>query len=304
MIKKINIALALVFVVLFAFKFLLDAATAAKARKRRAAVTAAVASSASDLAPHIYFSAWPPHFSPNAVTRHNGFCLDIIREVFPNAVFDDSKDTTKLETVLELLRTDPDAVIAEYGDLPELEGFPTASEQMAWMALCVYLPRTNPWQYAGPESLDQLRLGWTADYNDSPVLRAFAEKWKDTPGKAVVYNPPRHVGDFYWERITGGEIDGFVSTVGEAEISRLDNDSKSFVRYRRSKPIDVVTLRFRASSVDLERSQRICDAFDEGVHRLYRDGTIQRLAEYYQRELSDMGLEAVKIPVECYDEDR
>lgn len=305
MIKKINIALAVVFAVLFGLKLLLDFAESAKKGRRRAVAAApTVSHEVSALAPRIYFMRWEPNFAPNLITKHNGFCYDLIQEIFPNAIFDDSKDTTSVKAVKEILESDPNAVIADYGDMEELKGFPTATEQVTWTQICVYTPRTSSWQYSGPESLDQLRLGWTQDLNDSPVLRAFAEKWKDTPGKVVVRELLGDAGAYFWEMIQKGEIDGFVGTDGYTLNSSEQNDAKALVRYRSSPRIDQVPLRFRCSNIDLELSKRICQAFDDGIHRLYHSGFIKRLAEYYRKDMVARGMKDFSIPLDSYSEDQ
>lgn len=304
MIKKINIALAVVFAVLFGLKLLLDFVESAKKDERRTVAAQTFQSEVSTLAPHVYFVRWEPFFAPNLVTKHDGFCLDIIREIFPNAIFDDSKDTTRIAAVRDILKSDPRAVIADFGDMKELEEFPAAEEQMFMVMLCVYTPRTSAWTYTGPESLDQLRLGWTEDFNDSPVLRAFAEKWKDTPGKAVVSEILCDAGDYFWKMIEKGELDGFVSSYGYILNSGEQDDAKAFVRYRSSKPIDRVKIRFRASNVDLEWSKAVCKAFDDGVHRLYHSGFIQRLLDYYRKDMGAKGLKDLVVPIDCYGEDK
>lgn len=304
MIKKINIALAVVFAVLFGFKLLLDFAESAKASRHRRVAAPTVSSEASTLAPHVYFRRWEPLFAPNLITKHNGFCLDLIKEIFPEAILDGTKDTMHVEAVRELLLSDPKAVIADYGDMKELEEFPVAQEQVVCVALCVYTPRTSDWSYKGADSLDQLRLGWTVDFNDSPVLRAFAEKWKDTPGKVVISDTMTDEGTYFWELIEKGELDGFVDSCGYIMNSSEQNDAKTFVRYRSSKPIDMVKIRFRASNLDPEWAKNVCQAFDDGVHRLYHSGFIHRLAEYYRKDMISKGNGDFYIPLDEYGEDR
>ena len=304
MIKKINIALAVVFVVLFGLKLLIDFAESAKAGKRRVAAAPVLSSETSSLAPRIYFMRWEPNFAPNVITKHNGFCLDLIREIFPNAIFDDSKNTTSVEEVRKILQTDPNAVIPDYGDMDELKEFPTAKEQTVWIDLCVYTLRKNTWAYTGPESLDQLRLGWTADLNDSAVLRAFAKKWKDTPGKVFICSEMCDSGSYFLEKIQKGELDGFVGSEGFIQSSSDRNDGKAFVRYRSSKTIDSVPLRFRCSNLDPELSKKLCQAYDDGVHRLYHSGFIHRLAEYYKKDMIAKGKGEFRLPIETYSEDK
>lgn len=304
MIKKINIALAVVFAVLFGLKLLLDFAESAKKGRRSSVAALALPSEVSTLAPRVYFMRWEPFFAPNAVTKHDGFCLDIIREIFPNVIYDSSRDTVRIETVKAILKSDPHAVIADFGDMKELEEFPTAEEQMISMVLCVYTLRTSTWAYTGPESLDQLRLGWTGDFNDSPVLRAFAEKWKDTPGKAVICDAQCDSNDHFGKMIEKGELDGFIGTYGYILNSSEQDDAKAFVRYRSSKPIDRVKLKFRASNIDLEWSKKVCKAFDDGVHRLYHSGFIRRLFEYYRNDLRTRSMKDFVVPIDNYSEER
>ncbi len=276
MIKKINILLIVSVAVLFGLKLLLDAVDG---MKKTSTVSADMANrEVSDLAPTVYFYQWRPYSCVDPITNRNGLFLDIIRAIFPKAKFvcrgDDISD------YVQFLDEDPTAVCVNYGEHPYLSKHPTAKTPIGSHRLLLYLPRTSKWRYAGPESLDKLRIGVEDDDLDSKCIRELRKKWKDDPKhiRVVAGHDSEEQACLLAER---GEIDAFV-TNNEDILQVQHHTARRMVQgFRTSEPIDQVDVLFRVSGKNPELAKRMIDAFDNGMKTIRRTGELKRILEYY-----------------------
>ena len=104
MIKKINIALAIAFVVMFALKGLKNFKEAS-AKRAAPQNRAAERQEASQLAPHICYGYWAGYTLENPISNRNGVLLDIVRAIFPKATFRHIHGEVK--DFAKVLREDP-----------------------------------------------------------------------------------------------------------------------------------------------------------------------------------------------------
>jgi len=283
MIKKINIALAVVFAVLFGFKCLLDMATAAKSRTRPAPSAAQQgAPAASELAPHIYYVYRQGFYAPNRITNRNGTVMDVMKAVFPRAEFRPLRTGLSVAEIEKILADDPQGAIVEVGWRDASGRFPHSKTPVSMSALSLFLRRDCAWTYAGPESLDKLRIGWTGEMNYSPVLRKFAEKWKNTPGKAVVSSSFNYPYLVFEQDLTAAKLDAFVYYSASGYYMQ-----DTVIRYRRSMPFDILPLHLCVSDKDPEYAQRLLAEYEAGMERIGANGELMRIAGYYVDQLPE-----------------
>jgi len=279
MIKKINIALGVVFVVLFGCKFALDTLKAAKAARAHSANVASavqVADGVSTLAPHVYYYYRNPFFSPNRITNRNGIIMDVIRAVFPRAEFRPLMSQKLLEDAEKILETDPQAVIAEIGWHDAQNKFQRSAIPLTFVALSLYLRRDVEWTYQGVKSLDKLRIGWTAESNGSRVLADFAEKWRDTPGKAVYTETCQYPQVAYSKMLADNKLDAFAFF-----HACSDTLQDTTITYRRSQPIDFKPIYLRMSKLDPDYTRQLQADCSAGLKRLMDSGEWERTLTYY-----------------------
>jgi len=273
MIKKINIALVVVFILMMLLKMLSSGRKEAESTLLETPVEIA-SEDVSQLAPRVYFSWWPPFCKIDPISKHNGFILDQMRAIFPNAEFVEVPDTCSLEDVLQQFRQDPRGVVCTMGDSIALNEFSKAPTSFAWFVLRVLTPRSSPWKYTGPDSLKRLRLCGESALMDSHLVQQLI---KDRGIKFVFMKFSEVMPAF--ER---GEIDG-VLEAGSSDWadSAYDMSSFEYEKIRYSPPLEKVQLVFRASNCDTNFAAEVIRDYEAGFKRIKESGIRRRICEYY-----------------------
>ena len=281
MIKKINIALVVAFVVLLVFKGLKNFkdARAKKAEMRQDAVAAQ--QEISQLAPCVYYAYWAGYTLENPISNRNGILLDIVRAIFPNATYRRIKGG--MGEFAKILRDEGHAVVVGFGEHPALKGFPTAKTPLMHCPLVLMTIRTNPWRYRDASSLDGLRIVADESFLDYKVIRDLHER--QGKGATSLRLMPSTVSKVELaEIVRKGEADAFA--MGDLKNAEgADRDGLTSVRilqdFRKSKPIANDGTLFRVSAKDAAFAKRLIEDYEAGMQRIEKNGMRRRIFEYY-----------------------
>ena len=126
MIRKINITLAVAFVILFAFKGLKSLSSSRADARARDDGESSATGNASTLAPRIYYFNWTSFSVRNKLADRNGILLGSMQVIFPKAAFVHLRGG--VQEFAKALRDDPAAVVVGYGRHPALDGVGAVSE--------------------------------------------------------------------------------------------------------------------------------------------------------------------------------
>lgn len=267
MIKKLNIVLIAAIGAILVLKAILGLCERSASSSETYSESAELRNAA--FAPRVHYYTWIPYASVNPLTNRNGYILDVIRAIFPRAVFiNDLRDVTDTQKMFE---KDPDAVVVCYGDHPALAGIPAAPTPIVKTDIILFTDRANPWRYRGPDSLKELKIGLDADYLDSPVIRAHENKeiLPDSFTRAAQFAK------------IGNGIDALVSSCSNDAMIFADTSVGEHVNYRKSDPIDRVDILFRVSAADPERAKAYIEAYENGWKEILKSGELDRIREYY-----------------------
>ncbi len=278
MIKHVCVLLAMALAVLLV-------AGLAKKQKQRARVAAAVATVVEE-APvarvgdqlQIYYPFWPPYSAENPVTNRNGFCLDVIRRIFPKADF--IRCDRELPDLVAILKENPAAALVNFGAHPMLEGFARSQAPIVRYNVVVLSPRARSWRYAGAASLEEICLGYGVDYLEVPLV---AQHWaanRENPARAKCF--PQGSGMAIWmQAAQAGEIDAFIATEATGEWDDDHTNLEVRDQFRISEPIDSVPLYLTLSNLNPEFAEAVLAEFAAGLERLAADGTLDRFHRDY-----------------------
>ena len=278
MIRKLCYILFGILVALCALK----AITVAKGRRAHAP---APATPAAETAPtlagnalHIHYQPWQPYAGHDPISGRDGYCLDVIRRIFPRAVLAYDEHPTDAQLIAHVADS-PDCAIVTLGDHPDVDGFPRSKTPIAHYAITVVSPRKSAWRYAGPESLEGIRLAYSRSYLDAPLVADHWARHKDDPKRALLLPDDSTVADWL-PRALAGECDAIVLTLAAA---RWDADNTNLVLrddFRDAGPIQRVPL-FLTLSPKNPDAPAILEEFEQGMARLEADGTLARLRALY-----------------------
>ena len=283
MIRKINIAMAVAFVVLLAVKGLRNLSASAAAARAAAASSAAAADDGTSLAPHVYYFNWANFSVVNTVANRNGVLLDTIRAIFPKAEFRHLRGD--VPAFAKALRDDPLAVVVGYGHHRDLEGAGVVSElPLAYARLAVMTSRSNPWRYTGPKSLAGLRIVLNDDFLDFPLVkRIFKEqeagRTEGLPKLTVV--PEQRSREALAAIVEAGDADGFLVAFDRASFLPEQMSATIVQRFRRSEGIDRGDVLLHVSSKDPALRDEILKTYERGMRRIEASGERRRIFAYY-----------------------
>ena len=280
MIKKINIALAIAFVAMFAMKGLKNLKEAS-AKRAAAQDRAAVQQEESQLAPHVCYGYWAGYTLENPISNRNGVLLDIVRAIFPKATFRHIHGEVK--DFAKVLREDPHAVVVGFGSHPALKHFQSAPTPLMACPLVVMTLRTNPWYYDGVKSLDGLRILADEAFLDYKVIRELRERAGRNSDRLRIM--PSTVSKVTMaEMVAKGEADAFVmaelANVKGATIDGLAT-ARFIQHFRKSKVIANDGTLLYVSSKDAGFAKDVVKAYEAGMRRIEKNGMRRRISEYY-----------------------
>ena len=281
MIRKINIVMAVAFVLLLAMKALKNLSAGADAA--RAAVSVSETKSGeTDLAPHVYYFNWPNFSVENAVANRNGVLLDTMRAIFPKAEFRHLRGD--VPDFAKALREDPRAVVVGYGRHRDLDGASVVAEYpLAYSMLALMTLRSNPWRYTGPKSLAGLRIVTTDDFLDYPLVQRILKAQDEGKTDGLPSIRVMSAGSFRRDMasaVESGEADAFFATF---DINFMPEKMSTTViqRFRRSAEIDRGDVLLHVSEKDPQFRDAVLDAYEKGMRRIESNGERRRIFDYY-----------------------
>lgn len=278
MIKKLNTVLFVALLLLLGLKMVKDKLAAAPSAPTSVAPSARVRNA--EFAPTVYYMTWAPYAISNPVTKRNGYLLDLVRIVFPNARFVRVYGTVR--DLAAKLREDPSCVLCEHGEHPLLTDSVQAPTPLLSCEISVYTVRSNPWAYEGVSSLEKLCLGVTEDDLDSKVVRAHYEKFKDDPKRIRFFSGAKRDNTDWRDELTSKRIDGYVNTrLLSVKSSLLGALAEQMLWASISAPIDTVDVRLTVSRRDPNYARQLIEAYERGLKEAEASGELRRLRDYY-----------------------
>ena len=280
MIKKLNIALAVLFVAMFALKGL-RSVTGPKARATAAPAAESASGDRSQLAPRVYYQYWAGYTLENPISNRNGVLLDILRAVFPNATFTCLHG--EIAEVAEKLRTDDRAVVVGFGAHEALAEFPCAPTPLMHCPLVLMTLRTNPWYYEDFSSLTNLKIVASDAFLDYLVIRRLKELTDRGEANLIVMTNDETKVEL-GEMVLKGNADALaVADLQNVEGAPKDGlTSVKFIQSFRKSPVIASegTLLY-ATGIDADFSGKVIEDFEKGFRRIAASGELRRICEYY-----------------------
>lgn len=275
MVKKINIALLCVFVLLFGLKALRNF-SADMSKPPALELEAVVETPGSDLEFQFYCEHEPPFVSVDVISRHNGLFLDQIRAIFPKVRFVFCEDTNRVGWCAKSLRLDPRAVTFATLEDPRYSDFSKTESSIGWVEYRFITYRTDPWRFSGPESLKgrkfmmDVSCCWNEDIrklNEEGILETFD-----------LYDPAYDYECYMNE----GRYEGVLGPYARmGNFCMEDSGAVDSENFRTSSEFTACDIRLAVSSLDPEFSKRFLDEFEAGFKRISESGERRRIFEYY-----------------------
>ena len=283
MIRKINITLAVAFVILFAVKGLKSLSSSDAGARTSDGGESAADGGASSLAPHIYYFNWANFSVENKLANRNGILLGTMQVIFPKATFVHLRGDVAV--FAKALREDPSAVVVGFGHHPALDGVGEVSEiPLAYSRLAVMTHRSNPWRYKGPESLAGLRIVSHEDFCDYPLVKRIIKE-QATGGTngipSIKILPNSRSREDLAKIVEAGEADAFFATCDNAALMPEQISSTILQRFRMSDEIDRGDVLLRVSDRDPDFAKAILSEYAEGMRKIDANGVRRRLFDYY-----------------------
>ena len=284
MIKKFNIALAIAFAVLIAFKAV-KTLMPERAKADPAAAQSAASSADESPAINVYYDNWTYYAQEDRISNRNGICLDILRAIFPKVRFC-RVSGEDISVFAEKLREDPSGVLCTFGNHPDLKDFKAAPTPLAQSKIVLYTLRSNPWRYAGPESLEKIKIATVRDFLDFKLLRELYERGGADSQRLKVLPASASAADLE-KTVESGEADAFVATgvkmnnALSADAAQQRSSTSRLTRFRYSGEVAHDNVLLLVSPLDPALSKRIVDAYEAGMKRIEANGQRRRIFEYY-----------------------
>lgn len=283
MIRKINIALAVAFAVLFALKGLKSLSSSRPAARAEAVGETSAAGAASSLAPRVYYFNWNNFAVENKLANRSGVLLDTMRTIFPKASFVHLRGD--VPEFVKALREDPAAVVVGFGLHPAFEGVGVVSEiPSAYSRLALMTRRDNAWRYKGPESLAGLRIVTNDDFLDFPLVQKLmkAHESGKTEGMPTikVVSDSRSREDLA-KIVEKGEADAFFATCDNAALMPEQMSGTILQRFRMSDEIDRGGVLVRVSNLDPGFAKAVIAEYEAGMRKIDANGVRRRIFDYY-----------------------
>ena len=292
MIKKINILLVVAFAAMLALKGVKTLKSNSAAGRQATAADSDGKQAVSQLSPCVCYGYWAGYSVENPISNRNGVLLDIVRAIFPNAVFRNVHGAVK--DFAKILRENPKAVVVGFGEHPDLKGVRRAQTPLMKCPLVLMTQRTNPWRYKGPESLDSLRIIANEAFLDYKVIRELRERFGGDE-KHLRIVPSFCTKVELAEMVEKGEGDAFVMAGRKNAKSEDDVSTDGFTSlhilkaFRQSDVIGNDGTFLYVSGLDDALAGRIIDEYEAGIKRIDANGERRRIFEYYGMEYEPIG---------------
>lgn len=277
MIKKLNICLLAVLLLLFGVKMVKDRVSAPTIPA--AAVVERPVRNA-EFSPTIYYLPWAPYAVVNQLTNRNGYLLDVLRAIFPNArlvrVYGSVRD------IAARLHDDPSGVQCEYGEHMFLTNVVSASTPLMMRDVAVYTGRTDPWVYEDLSSLEKICLGVSEDDLDGKVICEYVRKYWNDPKHVRIFTGNLRDNKEWQAEMRAKRVNGYLDTQTRSVSSfRLGSAADQTLLFRESPKIDTVPCRFSVSDRDPAYAKLLIEAYERGYREIEASGELRRLREYY-----------------------
>lgn len=133
------------------------------------------------------------------------------------------------------------------------------------------------------------------------VLRATADQFFGFVSGLVPRLPPEECAEAVFcalaERVSGGNVRGFLAELPEGLRHRLEPYSKTVAAPARAFAADELFSQVAEHlGVELEEAKEICQVLFQGFHSLITDEVSERLASQLPRELKEAWVAARKVP--------
>lgn len=281
MIKKINIALAICFVALFAMKGLKQMKKEKASRPKEVAVVQT--QSANLPAPDVYYIYWSSYSVVDPISNRNGVLLDIIRAIFPEAKF--HRLRADVPDIVKVLKENPRAVVVGLGAHPDLALCRSAPTPLVHTGYVLMTLRSNPWRYTGPDSLKNLKIAARKSLLECAGLRKLHAQ-NNKEGKSLLRVVPTEASTAdLAAMVEKGEVDAFAATgakdMGGASAGRVPEHLTH--KFRVSEEIGSEPSLLYVSSLDEEFSKRVVEEYEKGLIRIQKSGERRRILEFYSK---------------------
>lgn len=277
MIKKLNVFLFVIVAAMLGVKFVVDRLPSGGgtcAPSGRALVLNA------GFAPRIVYEEMGLYAMENPMTMRNGCVLDTLKAVFPRGRLDLQK--LDVPRACDILKNDPNAVCAAYGNHPQLSAFPHAPTPLAEADIVLYTLRTLEWNYTGPESIANIRLGFTEGYLDCPrLVRLYSESQKTSNPVRLFRSSDRYYHDPL-SAVLDGEVDAVAMIRPSYSAETIGVTSETLFKFNVSDPVDRIQLLLIVSNADPEYAKRLIEAYENGLKEIEASGRLRRIREYYR----------------------
>lgn len=274
MIKKVNIALVIVGVVLFGIKLL--TMISIPQRSNTVAPVAEESNAVSDLTPTVYYFRLPGYAAEDRITHRNGYFNDLLRAIFPRANLVEVMSDDDLPT--EKFLSDPRAVaVYESSYASNIVGCASSQSPLGSCELCLWSLRKSEWVYDGTtNALAGVRVGVRRDLNSAQVVSLLKARGLDK-SKLKVYAENADIV----EVLRKGEADVFLGLfVSHHQFFEIES-SKVLTSCRNTPPIGRIGMHLLSSGADPEFTAALFREYEVGLKRIEASGERRRIAEYY-----------------------
>lgn len=277
MIRKLNICLFAALLLLLGMKTIKDRLSAPPAPD---VVVEAKPVRNAEFEPTIYYVPWAPYAVISPLTNRNGYLLDVLRTIFPNArlvrVYGSVRD------IAARLREDPSGVQCEYGDHMLLTNIVSATTPLMVRDIAVYTARTSPWVYEDLSSLEKICVSVSENDLAGKVICDYVGKHRDDPKRLRIFTGSLRDNKEWQEEMRAKRVDGYVDTrIRSVSSFRLGSAADQMLLFRVSPKIDTVPCYFSVSDRDPAYAKLLIDAYERGYREIEASGELRRLREYY-----------------------
>lgn len=280
MIKKVNVILAVAFVIVLGLKGLKEIKVARERSASAPEASAQGGGAESLLAPNVYYLHWTYFAAEDPISNRNGVMLDTIRAIFPNARYTMLRGGP--EVFAKKLSEDPRAVVVGFGFHPVFKDFLAAETPLAYGKAILMTLRSNPWRYEGESSLDKVRIVMNSDFLDFKLLRERYERLGPDSPLLRVFSPSTSQAELA-AMVESGKADAFL-VGGEKGGDGIAADTMSVSILQHFRKSDVICrgdALLYISKLDEGFAKDVLEAYEAGIRRIEASGERRRIFDYY-----------------------